>query len=109
MAGGMLDLDIDPKLAWALKHRERFPVDVNRADRELLLRVPGLGVKSVNRIIASRRHRILRLGDLERLAASVKRLRPFVVTADHRPVRLIDKSGLRDLLAPAARQMALFN
>ena len=109
MAGGMLDLDIDPKLAWALKHRERFPVDVNHADRELLLRVPGLGVKSVNRIIASRRHRILRLGDLERLAASVKRLRPFVVTADHRPVRLIDKNGLRDLLAPAARQMALFS
>ena len=43
-ADGMLDLDIDPKLAWALKHRDRFPVDVNRAARELLLRVPGLGV-----------------------------------------------------------------
>ena len=37
----MLDLDIDPKLAWALTHRERFPVDVNRAPREMLLRVPG--------------------------------------------------------------------
>jgi predicted DNA-binding helix-hairpin-helix protein len=109
MAGGMLDLDIDPKLAWALKHRERFPVDVNRADRELLLRVPGLGVKSVDRIIVSRRHRTLRLDDLDRLAASVKRLRPFVVTADYHPGRLIDRNGLRDVLAPAGRQLALFS
>ena len=45
-ADGMLDLDIDPKLAWALRNRGVFPVDVNRADREALLRVPGLGVKA---------------------------------------------------------------
>ena len=48
---GMLDLDVDPKLAWALKHRDQFPVDVNRAPRELLLRVPGLGTKAVGRIL----------------------------------------------------------
>lgn len=42
----MLALDIDPKLAWALKNRHRFPVDVNRADREMLLRVPGLGARA---------------------------------------------------------------
>ena len=48
---GMLDLDIDPKLAWALRNRGRFPVDVNRADREMLLRVPGLGAKAVERIL----------------------------------------------------------
>jgi predicted DNA-binding helix-hairpin-helix protein len=53
---GMLDLDRRPKLAWALRHRARFPVDVNRADRETLLRVPGLGTKSVDRILATRRH-----------------------------------------------------
>ena len=70
-SNGMLDLAIDPKLAWALRNRDRFPVDVNRADRELLLRVPGLGVKSVNRILASRRHRSLRLDDIGRLAASL--------------------------------------
>jgi putative DNA modification/repair radical SAM protein len=51
---GMLPLDIDPKLAWALKFREHFPVDVNRAPRERLLRVPGLGTKAVDRLIASR-------------------------------------------------------
>src|SRR5690349_225925 len=56
---GMLPLDIDPKLAWALKYRELFPVDVNRAPRELLLRVPGLGTKAVERILSSRRWRKL--------------------------------------------------
>ena len=53
----MLDLDIDPKLAWALKNRDRFPVDVNTADREMLLRVPGLGARAVDKILAARRHR----------------------------------------------------
>ena len=97
----MLDLAIDPKLAWALEHRDRFPVDVNRADREMLLRVPGLGVKSVDRIVASRRHRTLRLDDLGRLAASLKKMRPFVVAADHRPAALADRDDLRSLLRAA--------
>src|SRR6202012_4711259 len=65
--GGMLDLGIDPKLAFALKHRAIFPVDVNGADRELLLRVPGLGARAVDKIIAARRHVRLRLADLARL------------------------------------------
>src|SRR3954470_16305072 len=52
---GMLPLDIDPKLAWALRHTERFPLDVNRASREELLRVPGFGARAVERIIATRR------------------------------------------------------
>ena len=64
----MLDLEIDPKLAWALKHRDRFPVDVNTAEREMLLRVPGLGARAVDRIIAARRHTTLRLADVARLS-----------------------------------------
>jgi putative DNA modification/repair radical SAM protein len=109
MHEGMLPLDIDPKLAWALKHRDRFPVDVNKADAELLLRVPGLGKKSVDRIVASRRHRTLRLEDVGRLAASVKKLMPFVVAADYRPVRLSDAADLRTRLTPApAAQLTLF-
>ena len=108
MEGGMLPLDIDPKLAWALKHREQFPVDVNRADREMLLRIPGLGVKSVDRVIASRRHRTLRLDDLSRLAGSLKRMLPFVVAADHRPGASLDRRDLRALLAPPPQQLALF-
>ena len=110
MAGagdGMLDLDIDPKLAWALRHRDRFPVDVNRAERELLLRVPGLGQRSVGRILAARRHRTLRLEDLRRLTVSIKKLRPFVIAADHRPTRLAGRLDLRSLLAPP-EQLSLF-
>ena len=88
--GGNLPLDIDPKLAWALKHREIFPLDVNRAPREALLRVPGLGTKAVDRILAARRHRRLRLDDVARLTRSIAKLRPFLVAVDWRPVRLAD-------------------
>jgi predicted DNA-binding helix-hairpin-helix protein len=105
---GMLELAIDPKLAWALRHRERFPVDVNHADRDLLLRVPGLGRRTVGRILAARRQRTLRLDDLGRLAASVRKLRPFVVAADHRPTRDLDRLDLRALLIPP-KQLSLFS
>src|ERR1043165_1719777 len=70
--GGNLPLDIDPKLAWALKHRDIFPLDVNRASRELLLRVPGLATKAVDRIIAARALRRLRLDDVGRITRSVE-------------------------------------
>ena len=107
-ASGCLPLDIDPKLAWALRHRDIFPVDVNRAPREALLRVPGLGVKAVDRILASRRHRSLRLDDVARFTRSVVKLRPFLVTSDWRPSQLLDRQDLRGSLAPAPAQMELF-
>lgn len=107
---GNFPLDIDPKLAWALKFRDRFPVDVNRAPREMLLRVPGLGVRAVDRILASRRHRTLRLDDVGRMTASVKKLRPFIVTCDWRPTLLTDRADLRALLAPPpSQQLELFS
>ncbi len=105
---GCLPLDIDPKLAWALNHRAVFPVDVNRAPREALLRVPGLGVKAVDRILLSRRHRRLRLDDVGRLTSSVKKLRPFLIAADWRPVSLTDRADLRAMVAPPAQQLDLF-
>ena len=105
---GMLPLDIDPKLAWALKVREQFPVDVNRSSREMLLRVPGLGVRAVDRIISSRRHRSLRLADIGKLTASLTKVRPFVVTRDWRPTLLTDRGDLRRLLAPREEQLELF-
>ncbi len=109
-ADGMLPLDIDPKLAWALKFRESFPVDVNRAPRELLLRVPGLGTRAVGAILASRRHRTLRLEDVAKLTVSVVKLRPFIVTADWRPVLLTDRADLRALIAPQrSEQLELFS
>ena len=106
--GGMLDLDRDPKLAWALLHRERFPVDVNRAAREQLLRVPGLGVRCVDRILTARRHQRLRLEDLARLTSALKRARPFVVTADWQPGRRLDATALAASLTPRPGQLELF-
>ena len=105
---GMLPLDIDPKLAWALKFRASFPVDVNRAPRELLLRIPGLGTKAVDRILSSRRWRKLRLDDVARLTLSIAKVRPFITTADWRPTLLTDRGDLRSLLAPKHKQLELF-
>jgi putative DNA modification/repair radical SAM protein len=107
-ADGMLPLDIDPKMAWALKFRENFPVDVNLAPREMLLRVPGLGVKAVNAILTSRRWRKLRLDDIGRLTVSAARLRPFIITADWTPTALLDRADLKTRVAPPAKQMELF-
>ena len=107
-ADGNLPLDIDPKLAWALKFRERFPLDVNRAARGELLRVPGLGVTAVDRIVAARRHRTLRLDDVARLTLSIAKVRPFLCTADWRPTALTDRADLRALLAPRREQLELF-
>ncbi|MFC0388260.1 putative DNA modification/repair radical SAM protein [Muricoccus vinaceus] len=99
--GGMLDLEVDPKLAWALKHRAVFPVDINRADREMLLRVPGLGAKTVDRIIAARRVRAFRMADLARLRVSLRKVAPFVTALDHHPrAGLLDRADLRALVLP---------
>ncbi|MDX1532186.1 MAG: putative DNA modification/repair radical SAM protein [Rhodothermales bacterium] len=103
-----LRLEMDPKLAWALRHRERFPVDVNRADREALLRVPGLGVRNARRILASRRHRRIRLDHLRRLQVRLDRALPFIVAADHRPGDL-DVARLEERLMPSAFQTDLFH
>lgn len=107
-ATGMLPLDIDPKLAWALKFRQHFPVDVNRAPREMLLRVPGLGVKAVDRIIATRKWRKLRLEDVGRLTVSITKLRPFLIAEDWRPVALAERADLKPLVKPKTEQLELF-
>ncbi|WP_077002442.1 putative DNA modification/repair radical SAM protein [Variovorax sp. KK3] len=107
--GGMLSLDVDPKLAWALAHRERFPVDLNRAPREMLLRVPGLGVKAVDRLVAARRVRQLRSDDLRRLRVPVSKVLPFVMTADHRPGRALEAADFAARFQPAPVQASLFS
>ena len=106
-ATGMLPLDIDPKLAWALKFRGSFPVDINSAPREMLLRVPGLGVKAVGAIVKARRWRRLRLDDVARLTVSVAKVRPFLIADDWRPVALSDKADLRPVVAKST-QLELF-
>ena len=102
-----LDLAVDPKLAWALTHRGDFPVDVNTADRERLLRTPGLGVKGVGRLLDTRRFKRLTLEDVKRLCGGVKTARPFIVTADWTPGGLLDGADLRGRLAPP-EQLSLF-
>lgn len=104
-----LDLGIDPKLAWALRHRESFPLDVNTAPRELLLRVPGLGARNVERILDARKFRGITTADLRRLRVPLSRTLPFVVTADHNAAtRFLDSDRLRMLVAAKSEQLPLF-
>jgi putative DNA modification/repair radical SAM protein len=103
-----LDLEIDPKKAWALRHRGQFPVDVNTADREALLRTPGLGVRSVERILAMRRLTRLTLADVARITRGLKAVKPFIVTADWSPVALADQADLRPALVANDPQLSLF-
>jgi putative DNA modification/repair radical SAM protein len=105
-AEGMLSLDIDPKLAWALRHRDRFPLDVARASREDLLRVPGFGTKAVDRIIATRRLTSIRVADLARLHIPASKALPFIVLSDHRPSpHLLDGARLAERFKPKAKQL----
>jgi len=103
---GLLDLQVDPKLAWALGNRGLFPLDVNRAPREMLLRVPGLGVRVVDRIIDARRHHRLTLADVARMTGSIGKVRPFITAADWSPGGLTDDLGLRGKVV--SRQLELF-
>jgi putative DNA modification/repair radical SAM protein len=104
---GMLDLEVDPKLAWALSHRERFPVDINTAEREMLLRVPGFGVRTVDALIAGRAHTRMGLDDLKRLKVSLKKVKPFIVADGWTPLKVLDRADLRTLFAPEPRQLRL--
>lgn len=114
-----LDLTLDPKLAWALRHREFFPLDINRAPREALLRIPGAGVRSVERILKARTQRRLTLADLRRLGVVLRRAAPFLVALDPNPAALrLDRQDLpaelqRASILPGvsrheARQLNLF-
>ena len=107
---GMLDEQIDPKLAWALKHREFFPVDLQSAPREVLLRVPGLGVRIVDRLIAARRVRTLCLADLMRQKTEVTKMLPFICLSDHHPGKSLEHNNLlhRWRVGQPARQLELF-
>ena len=95
---------IDPKLVWALSHREHFPVDVNRASREMLLRVPGLGERAVDRLLETRRQRPVAAADLRKLRVNWYQVRYFVATADHCPRQCVpENEGIRPWapIAPA--------
>ncbi|MGB7843102.1 MAG: putative DNA modification/repair radical SAM protein [Salinimicrobium sp.] len=73
-----LDLEIDPKLSWALRNRHLFPVDVNTAEKQLLLRIPGVGLKSVNKILQARKFRNLNIEHLKKLGIAMNRAKYFL-------------------------------
>ncbi|HEX8476816.1 MAG TPA: putative DNA modification/repair radical SAM protein [Telluria sp.] len=104
-SAGNLDLDIDPKLAWALAHREHFPMDLNRADASMIARVPGIGLRNAKRVIELRRLRRVRWEDLSRLRCSMKKIAPFIITADYSPAQGAASSDTlrRALAAPQQR------
>ena len=87
-----LDTEIDPKLAWALRHPEAFPVNVNTADYEMLLRIPGVGLKSAQLIVASRRHGRLTSEHLKKMGIVMKRARYFI-TCNELMVRTVQETG----------------
>lgn len=88
-----LELDIDPKLAWAIRHPEYFPIDVNRASYEQILRVPGIGVKSAKLIVSARMHQSLNLEALKRIGVVLKRAQYFIVCREMKSFRYQDISA----------------
>lgn len=106
---GNLALDVDPKLAWALSNRDHFPMDLNRVDASLIPRIPGIGLRNAKRLVELRRLRRIRWEDLSRLRCSLKKLAPFVVTADYKPAQGATSSDLlRKHMADAPQQMNLW-
>ncbi|WP_295180552.1 putative DNA modification/repair radical SAM protein [uncultured Christiangramia sp.] len=87
-----LEMDIDPKLSYALRNRHLFPVDINKVDKQLLLRVPGIGLKSVNKILQARKFRKLNWEHLKKIGISMNRAKYFI-TCDAREKELKDVSS----------------
>ena len=73
-----LDLEVDPKLAWALRNREKFPVNINTAPREMILRIPGVGTRSVTKILMARRFQKLNLEHLKKMGVATNRAKYFI-------------------------------
>jgi predicted DNA-binding helix-hairpin-helix protein len=106
-----LDPHIDPKTAWALKHLDFFPIEINRADYETLLRIPGIGAKTARRIIETRRSRTVSLDSLRRLGAAFKRARYFITCGGAFIEQPDDPLRIRRLLSDidgAGLQLPLF-
>ncbi len=103
---GMLDLEVDPKLSWALANRDRFPVDVNQASREMLLRVPGFGTRAVERILSARMATTLGYEELRRLGAVMKKAKSFITARGWTPAGMLDSQSLRNRFV-ASEQLPL--
>ena len=108
-----LPLDIDPKSAWAIRNMQFFPVEINRAPLSVLLRVPGIGGRSAQKILSARKYTKLTFDDLKKMRVVLKRARHFI-TADGKFCGTDDSLRIRGLLASDARpqnaaQLSLFD
>jgi predicted DNA-binding helix-hairpin-helix protein len=113
-----LDLEIDPKLAWALRHREQFPVNINTASKEMILRIPGIGTKSTGKILMARRFQKLTLDHLKKMGVAINRAKYFVAFENNNIFnKFIDEKNLRNIIIsgmkskyqnPFSQQLSLF-
>jgi putative DNA modification/repair radical SAM protein len=113
-----LDLEIDPKLAWALRNREKFPVNINTAPKEMLLRIPGIGVNSVLKILQARKFQKLNLGHLKKMGVATNRAKYFIeFESENIFNKLIDEQNFRQIVLngmkskwqnPFSEQLSLF-
>ena len=87
-----LDLEVDPKLSWALRNRHLFPVNINRVDKQMLLRIPGIGLKSVNKILQARKFRKLNWEHLKNIGIAMNRAKHFI-TCDSREFEVKEPSS----------------
>jgi len=102
-----LRLDVDPKTAWALNNRDFFPVNINRASKEALLRIPGIGTRNAQKILTMRRHKAIRLDDLKKIRCSLKKIKPFIVAHDYSPSGLADQEDILNWVKPPAQQLEM--
>jgi len=113
-----LDLEVDPKLAWALRNREQFPVNINTATKEMLLRIPGIGGKSINKILSARRFQKLTIENLKKMGVALNRAKYFVEFENHNIfTRHIEEQNFRKIILsgmkskfqnPFSEQLTLF-
>lgn len=98
-----LDLEIDPKLSWALRNRDKFPVDINKANYQMILRVPGIGVKSAQKIVSARKFGQLNIDQLKKLGIALNRARYFITCANHFVSNDYDSLHLRELILKSGK------
>jgi predicted DNA-binding helix-hairpin-helix protein len=87
-----LDVDIDPKLSWAIRNMQHFPVDINKADYKMILRIPGIGVMSAQKIVQARKFGKLRIDQLKKIGVAYNRAKHFITCVDS-PYQLKDYQG----------------
>ncbi len=105
-----LEADLDPKAAWALRHLELYPVELNQADFETLIRIPGIGLTFAKRILEARRHTRITFELLEKMRVSLKRSKFFITcNGQYKGKNSLFSQDLRHFLSTGAEQISIFD